>query len=193
MGLGGATAGSAAVMRVGADGRAVKVFSGPEMQVQAIRVGADGTVYVATSPGGKVYRLGTGAGAATVVFDPSETAEKPNYLWDLAIGGKGELYVAAGAPAAVYRVAASGKEGVRGRAELLFRTADQHMRSLLLGRDGTMLWAGSDGEGVIYRFETERAGARPFAAYAAAKREITSLAMDGAAMSMRRAWATRGR
>jgi hypothetical protein len=43
-----------------------------------------------------------------------------------------------------------------------------------------MLWAGSDGGGVIYKFNTRVTGAKPFAAYSAAKREITSLAMDGA-------------
>jgi hypothetical protein len=44
--------------------------------------------------------------------------------------------VAAGAPAVVYRVPANG-----GKAEVLFKTADQHIRCLLLAPDGT-LWAG---------------------------------------------------
>ncbi|WP_433983044.1 two-component regulator propeller domain-containing protein [Tunturiibacter empetritectus] len=74
----------------------------------------------------------------------------------------------------VYRVAAGG-----GKAEVLFRTADQHIRCLLLAADGT-LWAGSDGAGVVYRFATGTAGAKPFAAYAAGRREITALAMDAA-------------
>ena len=47
--------------------------------------------------------------------------------------------VLAGAPAVVYRVPAGG-----GKAEVLFKTADQHIRCLLLAADGT-LWAGSDG------------------------------------------------
>ena len=92
------------------------------------------------------------------------------WLWAKA----GEVYVAAGAPAVVYRVPAGG-----GKAEVLFKTADQHIRCLLMGPDGT-LWAGSDGSGVIYRFATGTAGAKPFAAYAAPRREITSLAMDAA-------------
>ncbi len=109
-----------------------------------------------------------------VVFDPATTEEKPKYLWDLAVGKGGEVYVAAGAPAVVYRVPAGG-----GKAEVLFKTADQHIRCLLLGPDGT-LWAGSDGSGVIYKFATWTAGAKPFAVYAAGRREITSLAMDAA-------------
>lgn len=171
-GMGGTSAGTAIVMRVGKDGKAERIFEGKELGVQAVRVGPDGSVFVATSPDGKVYRLGRGGAAATVVFDPSLTQQKPKYLWDMAVGRGGELYVAAGAPAVVYRVPTSG-----GRPEVLFKTADQHIRCLLLALDGT-LWAGSDGAGVIYRISTSAKGARPFAVYAAPKREITSLAMD---------------
>ncbi len=174
VGLGGSTAGSAAVVRVGVDGRAEKVFEGKELAVQAVRLGADGAVYAATSPEGKVYRLGRPGAAAEVVFDPAATAEKPRYLWDLAVGKDGAVYVAAGAPAAVYRVVAGAGGG--SKAELLFRTADQHIRCLQMAADGT-LWAGSDGAGVIYKVLTTKAGAKPFAAYAAGRREITALAI----------------
>lgn len=174
LGLGGTSAGSAVVMKVAPDGKATEVFSGKELAVQALRVLPDGSVLAATSPDGKLYRIPAGGGAATVVFDPAATEEKPKYLWDLAVGKAGEIYVAAGAPAAVYRVPAGG-----GKAEVLFKTADQHIRCLLLGTDGT-LWAGSDGSGVIYRFATGTVGAKPFAVYAAPRREITALAMDAA-------------
>jgi sugar lactone lactonase YvrE len=164
-------------MKVTSDGKGSQgsqIFAGKELAVQALRVAADGSVLAATSPDGKVYRIPQGGGTATVVFDPSLTEEKPKYLWDLQVGKAGEIYVAAGAPAVVYRVPAGG-----GKAEVLFKTADQHIRSLLLAADGT-LWAGSDGSGVIYRFATGTAGAKPFAVYAAGRREITALAMDAA-------------
>jgi hypothetical protein len=172
LGVGGSASGSAAVMKVSPDGKAAQIFAGKELAVQALQVAADGSVLAATLPDGKVYRIPQGGGAAAVVFDPATTEEKPKYLWDLAVGKAGEVYVAAGAPAVVYRVAAGG-----GKAEVLFKTADQHIRCLLLGADGT-LWAGSDGSGVIYRFATGKAGAKPFAVYAAGRREITALAMD---------------
>jgi hypothetical protein len=174
VGLGGTAAGSALVMKVTPEGTATQIFAGKELAVQALRVAADGSVLAATSPDGKVYRIPAGGGAAAVVFDPAMTEEKPKYLWDLAVGKSGEVYVAAGAPAMVYRVAAGG-----GKAEVLFKTADQHIRCLLLAPDGT-LWAGSDGSGVVYRFATGTVGAKPFAAYAAGRREITALAMDAA-------------
>jgi hypothetical protein len=171
VGTGGTASGSATVMRVGADGKADKVFAGKELAVQAVKVGADGTVFAATSPDGKVYRVAKAGGSPTVIFDAAATAEKPKYLWDLALGSKGEVYVATGAPAAVYRV-------VGGKADLLFKTADQHIRCLLLSKSG-MLWAGTDGGGVVYRIDPRTAGAKPFAMYAAAQREITALAEDG--------------
>jgi sugar lactone lactonase YvrE len=176
LGLGGTASGSAVMMKVSPEGKASQIFEGKELAVQAVRVAADGSVLVATSPDGKVYRISQSgaAGSPIVVFDPATTEEKPKYLWDLAVGKGGEVYIAAGAPAAVYRVPSGG-----GKAEVLFKTADQHIRCLLLAADGT-LWAGSDGSGVIYRFNTWTPGAKPFAAYAAGRREITSLAMDAA-------------
>jgi hypothetical protein len=181
VGMGGTANGSAAVMRVHVSGtmrddNATKIFAGKELAVQALKIAPDGGVLVATSPDGKVYRIaaGAGLGAASVVFDPALTDEKPKYLWDIAVGKNGEVYVAAGAPAVVYKIPAGG-----GKAEVLFKTGDQHIRCLLLGPDGT-LYAGSDGDGVIYRFSTWIAGAKPFAAYAAARKEITALAMDAA-------------
>ena len=172
LGLGGTTANSAAVMKVSPDGKAAKVFEGKELAVQALRVLPDRTILAATSPDGKVYRIGPDGGAATVIFDSATTEEKPKYLWDLAVGNAGEVYVAAGGPALVYKVPAGG-----GKAQVLFKTVDQHIRSLMMEADG-MLWAGSDGAGVIYKIDTKTAGAKPFAVYAAPKREITSLTSD---------------
>lgn len=171
LGLGGTAAGSAVVMRVGMDGKATKVLEARELGVQALRAGASGVIYAATSPDGKVYKLGATPADATVVFDATQTAEKPKYIWDVVQSGN-DLFVATGAPAVVYRVPAAG-----GPPQVAFRTADQHIRCLLLAPDGT-LWAGSDGSGVIYRFDTRTPGAKPFAAYSAARREITSLAID---------------
>ncbi len=175
-GLGGTSAGSARVVRIAADGRGTTIFQGKELAVQALRVAADGGVVAVTSPEGKVYRITAGGGETAVMFDAAMTEEKPKYLWDVALGKGGEMYVAAGAPAVVYRVPSGG-----GKAEVLFKTGDQHIRCLLLGQDGT-LWAGSDGAGVIYRLSATAGriavGTKPFAVYAATRKEITALAMD---------------
>ena len=173
LGRGGTTAGSAIVTKVTLDGTGTDIFAGKELAVQALKTAPDGTLYAATSPDGKVYRIKPDK-TASVVFDPSQTTEKPKYLWDLALTKSGDLYIAAGAPAAVYRISAAG-----GKPKLLFRTSDQHIRCLLLASDGT-LYAGSDGAGVIYKIDTAKPAPVPFALYSAAKREITALALDSA-------------
>jgi hypothetical protein len=174
LGLGGTTANSAVVMKVASDGKATQIFNAKELAVQSLHVAEDGSIFAATSPDGRVYRIPTGGGTATTIFDPATTDEKPKYLWDLAMGATGEVYVATGGPAVVYKIPAGG-----GKAQLLFKTADQHIRCLLMRPDGT-LWAGSDGSGVIYRIDTRQSGAKPFAVYAAPRREITALATDDA-------------
>ncbi|WP_260705369.1 SMP-30/gluconolactonase/LRE family protein [Edaphobacter flagellatus] len=172
LGLGGSTAGSALVMRVARDGKSTKLFEAHELAIQALAVTAEGPVIAATSPDGKVYRIPSNGGTASTLFDPAATAEKPKYLWDVAASPSGDIFVAAGAPAAVYRIPAGST-----KPELLFKTADQHIRCLLLAPDGT-LYAGSDGAGVVYRIDTKAPQAKPFAIYAAPRREITSLALD---------------
>ena len=122
VGMGGTAAGGAVVMRVTPDGKATKVFEGKELGVQALRVGADGQVYAATSPDGKVYRLGATRGGCGggVRFgaDGGEAEVSVGRGAGCGSGGKGgDLYVAAGAPAVVYRVPASG-----GKAEVAFKT-----------------------------------------------------------------------
>ena len=178
LGRGGTSAGSAIVTRVSADGSATDIFAGKELAVQALAMGPGGILFAATSPDGKVYRIEpakSGAAAvARVIFDPAQTTEKPKYLWDLAIGEAGDLFVAAGAPAVVYRVPLAG-----GKPQVLFRTSDQHIRCLLSAPDGT-LYAGSDSGGVVYRINPAKAGAAPFALYTASRREITGLALDSA-------------
>src|SRR5580700_5198047 len=57
LGVGGAASGSAVVMKVTADGKSSQMFAGKELAVQSVRVAGDGSLLVATSPDGKVYRV----------------------------------------------------------------------------------------------------------------------------------------
>ncbi|MEA3008022.1 MAG: hypothetical protein QOI94_3291, partial [Acidobacteriaceae bacterium] len=69
-----ATGSPATVLKVTSAGVSTKLFSTKELTVQAVRVGPDGSVYAATVPGGKVYRIkpdqsSLDESSATVVFD----------------------------------------------------------------------------------------------------------------------------
>ncbi len=188
--------GSAAVMKVAADGKATKVFEGKELGVQALQLVPDGALLIATSPDGKVYRVpgsgGASGSAAVVLFDPAQTAEKPKYLWDVAVSWAERVCCGGGSGGGVSGGAGWGGEGVFAKPVLLFKTADQHIRCLLVGADGK-LWAGSDGAGVIYRIAPAEKDAKPFAVYAAARKEITALAMDGSGNIYAAGVGTKGR
>jgi hypothetical protein len=76
------TGSPATVLRIGADDKPVTLFETKDLAVQVVREGPDGSIYAATLPSGKVYKLKPGAAAkqtdsdATVVFDASSVAEK---------------------------------------------------------------------------------------------------------------------
>jgi hypothetical protein len=176
------TGSPATVLKVTPAGVSTKLFSTHELTVQAVRLGPDGSVYAATVPNGKVYRIKPGQtglddSTAAVVFDAATAnaatgAAKPDqahYIWDLAFDAQGALYVATGGPAAVYRVDVS---AATPRTETFFSSDEQHIRCLLFERDGSLI-AGSDGAGLVYRIGKDRKG---IVIYNAPKREVTSLA-----------------
>jgi len=171
------TGNPATVLKVSPDGKTTRLFSSKDLNVQVVRVGPDGAVYAATLPSGKVYKLDPDAvdlteENATVVFDPAATAEKPKYVWDMIFDTEGRLYVAAGGPAGVYRIAPGSKP------ELFFKSDEQHIRCLAFDAAGNLI-AGSDGTGLVYRIDKAGKG---YVIYDSPKSEITSVAvgMDGA-------------
>ena len=176
------TGSPATVLKVTPTGASTKLFTTKELTVQTVRVGPDGSIYAATVPGGKVYRIKPGQSGldettAQVVFDAATIhppdAAKPgdpaHYIWDLAFDAQGALYIATGGPAAIYRVDLS-KETPQ--AELFFQSDEQHIRCLLFEPNGDLI-AGSDGGGLVYRIGKDRKG---LVIYDAPKREVTALA-----------------
>src|ERR1700728_2105829 len=105
-----ATGSPATVLKVTPAGASTKLFSTKELTVQTVRVAPDGSVYAATVPGGKVYRIKPGQSGldettATVVFDAATTArnvataksaDQARYIWDLAFDSQAALYIATG-------------------------------------------------------------------------------------------------
>ena len=178
-----ATGSPATVLKVTPEGTSTKLFSTKDLTVQAVRVGPDGSVYAATVPSGKVYRIPPGQSGlddstATVVFDAAASghnanAAKPSepahYIWDLAFDAQGALYIATGGPAAIYKVDVSSSAA---KAEVFFESDEQHIRCLLFAPNGDLI-AGSDGGGLVYRIGKDRKGV---VIYDAPKREVTALA-----------------
>ena len=182
-----ATGSPATVLKISPEGKSTKLFSTKDLSVEAVQLGPDGSVYAATLPAGKVYRIlpnqsNLDESSAAVVFDPANLSSsapgKPNeqskYIWDLAFDARGALYIATGGPAAIYRVDVSGapRSAAKAKPELFFSSDEQHIRCLLFEPSGNLI-AGSDGDGLVYRIAKDGKG---IVIYDSPKREVTALA-----------------
>ncbi|HEY4046887.1 MAG TPA: hypothetical protein VGM27_08475 [Acidobacteriaceae bacterium] len=177
-----ATGSPATVLKVSPDGKSTKLFSTKDLSVQAVQVGSDGTIYAATLPNGKVYKIqpnqtNLDESTAAVVFDPASLSlgtpvkhdDQAKYIWDLAFDKQGRLYIAAGGPASIYRLNAAEPNA---KPELFFSSDEQHIRCMLFEPDGNLI-AGTDGTGLVYRIGKDGKG---IVLYDAPKREVTALA-----------------
>lgn len=188
-----ATGSPARVYRVTPDGRAAIIFEPKELQVQALKVGADGDIYAGTAPDGKVYKIEHKPGEAGTVHtvdnkasekgsvkDPAKPALDPSwssseyfapgtkYIWDLVLDKAGNLYVATGDHGEIFKVTPKGEHS------LFFKSDETHIRVLTIDAAGNLI-AGTDGSGLIYRISP---GGEGFVLYSAPKKEITALALD---------------
>jgi WD40 repeat protein len=181
----------ARVYRITPDGNATIIFEPQELQVQTLEVAPGGTIYAATAPDGKVYKLEhktkEKAGAPKTDKSDKEAPKDPakpaldtswtsseyfapgtKYIWDLVLDKAGNLYVATGDHGEIYKVTAKGEH------TLFFKSDDTHIRVLALDGKGNVI-AGTDGSGLVYRISPAGDG---FVLYSAAKKEITALALD---------------
>jgi WD40 repeat protein len=170
-------------------GKPFTLFESRDVSVQVVRMGPDGSLYAATVPGGKVYKLNPDATAkqddasAKVVFDAGKIDEgagingsdanrgsKSHYIWDMTFDSAGRLYIAVGGPGAIYRINPASPEA---KPETFFKSDEQHIRSLAWDGKGNLI-AGSDGSGLVYRISPQGKG---YVLYEAPRREITSVAV----------------
>ena len=186
------TGSPATILRVDKNGKSFTLFESKDVSVQALALGPDGSLFAATLPGGKVYKLNASAAtkldesSATMVFDAATIPEaskvdgttveskpadgKSHYIWALTFDQKNRLYIATGGPAAVYRLDGTTPGA---KPEEFFRSDEQHIRSLAWDAKGNLI-AGSDGSGLVYRISPEGKG---YVLFEAPRREIPSVAV----------------
>src|SRR5947209_13112177 len=140
----------ARVYRVSPDGKSTTIFEAKELQVQALAIDKDGTIYAATSPDGRVYKLEPNVPATSGKKKSSDAAEasaaastknpsaagtyrssvfydpKTKYIWDIELDPTGPLYVATGDHGEIYKVEKNGE------GSLFFKSDEAHIRSLTL-------------------------------------------------------------
>src|SRR5579884_4130410 len=73
------------------------------------------------------------------------TSTPSTYLWDVVSDRDGNAYVAAGAPARVYKVTPSGETSV------IFEPQELQVQALLMSHDGTTLYAATSPDGKVYK------------------------------------------
>jgi outer membrane protein assembly factor BamB len=157
----------------GDKGKPSTVFESTDLVAQAIAFDANGTLYVATSPDGKIYRV-SASGEKSVFFDP-----KSKYIWDLAFAPDGTLYVATGDKGQIFAVSPEGK------GQLFYASDEAHIRVLAFELHNDLL-AGTEPSGRILRIarsgkkansEKDAPAGEGFVLYETAKREVTALAV----------------
>jgi streptogramin lyase len=164
------------------------LFETKDLTVQALCLGPEGSLYAATLPSGKIYKLDPNAttkqddASARVVFDLTKAEDSAatnksgalssssRYIWDLTFDSAGRLYIATGNPGAVYRVDVTKADG---KPELFFKSDEAHIRTLAWDAKGNLI-AGSDGSGLVYRIDPQGKG---YVLFQAPRREVTAIAI----------------
>jgi WD40 repeat protein len=157
-----------------AAGKAGIVFESTDLVAQAIAFDPKGTLYVATSPDGKIYKVSC-TGEKTVFFDP-----KTKYVWDLAVSSDGTLFVATGDKGQIFAVSPDGK------GQLFYSSDEAHIRVLAFDPHGNLL-AGTEPSGRILRVtrtqtkssaKSDAPQAEGFVLYETSKREVTAITVS---------------
>ncbi len=114
-------------------------FQTNEIAVYCLLCSPGGDIYAGTMPQGKVYKINP-KGDGSVILDTGDT-----YIWDLEMDDRGALYVATGAKARIFKI--TPKE-----TQTFFQCDQTHVKSLCFEKNGR-LYAGTSGNGYIYRFD----------------------------------------
>jgi hypothetical protein len=147
-----------------AQGEPKMLFDAPELDLQAIAPGPQGSVLVGSAPDGKVYRVAAD-GTSSTLFDPED-----KYIWAIAVAPDGTTYVGTGAKGKVYKVAAAGGAGT-----LLYDTGTEHVSALAFDAAGKLL-VGTSTPGRVVRLEAD---GKPFVILEAGYQEVRSLRVAG--------------
>jgi hypothetical protein len=191
----------ARVYRITPDGKSTILFEPKELQVQALQISGDGSIFAATAPDGKVYKLehkGNGKPQPAKDESPSPNSERrdtsasnkdnPKPAMDPAWSSSvyfepGTKYIwdlALDKSGNLY--VATGDHGEifrvtpKGDHSVFFKSDETHIRVLAFDSQQNLI-AGSDGSGLVYRISPAGEG---FVLYSAPKKEITALALDHA-------------
>ena len=154
------------------------IFTSDQPEIWSIARASDGSLYLGTGNGGRLYKIDA-AGKSALVW----TSDQPE-IFAVAVDAKGAIYAATSPDGKIYRIengkaveyfdpharyiwamkfdssgalyAATGDQGkiykitAAGRGELYYDTGQAHVTCLAIDREGRLL-AGSEPNGILYR------------------------------------------
>jgi hypothetical protein len=157
------------VLRVDAAGKSSVLADTPEVAILSLALGPDGYLYAGTAPDGLIYRINPGEEmpTPTTVFREGE-----KYVWAMVFDDAGNLYAATGENGKLFKLSPKAENPGAFGAETLFDAEEAHLLCLAL-REG-MLYAGSDGSGLIYRIRPDEKD-KGFVLYDTDEKEVRAL------------------
>ncbi|MHB2016670.1 MAG: hypothetical protein ACYCW6_06955, partial [Candidatus Xenobia bacterium] len=129
--------------------------------VNCVLVADDGTILAGTAPHGRLFAIAPNGAVHTVA------STHARYVWSLAAGPDGDVYVGTGLPGNVYRVH-------HGEATRVCETGESHVRCLAVAADGT-IYAGTANRGIVYRIR----GSQMEPIFTSSYASVDALLMDG--------------
>ncbi len=158
------TASPATVLRIGKDGKPFTLFETKDVSVEVVRLAADGALYAATLPSGKVYRLK--ADAAATQDDASAAV-----VFDLGKLDEGKAADATPPPKAGDGNAADGKQTDKSDAKT------HYIWDMTFDSSGR-LYIATGGPGAVYRVDPSKPNAKPDLFFKTDEQHIRCLAWD---------------
>ncbi|MBM3240364.1 hypothetical protein FJZ31_29120 [Candidatus Poribacteria bacterium] len=136
------------IFKIAPDGTSSLFFDSPEVNIYSLAVDSSNNLYAGTSPDGLVYKISPDGTASTLL------SAKEKYVWALVFDNAGNLYAGTGTNGKIYKITPDGQNSV------LYDSETTHIMSLHyspllggvgVGSDQNVLYAGSEGNGIIYK------------------------------------------
>jgi sugar lactone lactonase YvrE len=158
------------IFRITPDGKGKIFFDCEETEILSLALDNQGNLYAGTAPKGIIYKISP-AGKGEKFFETNE-----NYVYSMVFDDKGFLYIGTGDKGNIYRIDS------KGNGKIIYDSPEPHIVSLVLTqKPKPFLYAGTSGQGLIYKISNLESKPEVMTIYDSAEEEIRSLliAKDG--------------
>lgn len=155
------------IFRINQNGKGEIFFDSEETEILSLALDQQGNLFAGTAPKGIVYKISP-EGKAKKFFETNE-----NYVFSLVFDDKGLLYIGSGDKGNIYRIDKDGN------GKIIFDSPEPHITALVFSlKPKPTLFAGSSGQGLIYKIVNPASNPELMTIYDAAEEEIRALLID---------------